>query len=422
MKPNRIPPVRSLLALLCATASALLPANAQLPNPLINIDAISLAEGAVVAPITNTGSLAGTFDTDTTTVNVATTEGQKSFTFTGTNRLKASFIAPAGIAGNDSYTVVAKVLNPAIASEEAYLSWSRRFPAGGLNAAQFNYGNHPDYGAVTHWTSPDMGFSSVPPANLWHTIIVTFDGTTEKIYVDGALNAQENKTLNMYEGDPVFIGCSFNRNNPEQNIATELGFTGSLASLQVYDEALTAAQVIQASGLIVVSGQVTTGGEPVSGAAVSYSTAPNPTVSPVGTALTDASGNYYLGVPPNTGTIYLAASKASYVTSPDSAPQSVTTTDIIGINFSLDLAPPLIDLDASDLTEGALTTWTNDGSIAGSFGNDGTTVNVETVGGKKAVTFNGTNRMTADFPAPAAITGNGSYTVVALTVQPGGGR
>jgi hypothetical protein len=61
----------------------------------------------------------------------------------------------------------------AAAGEEAFLAWSRRFPVGGFNAAQFNYGSNPDFGAVTHWTWPDMGFTFVPPANLWQTIFLS---------------------------------------------------------------------------------------------------------------------------------------------------------------------------------------------------------------------------------------------------------
>jgi uncharacterized protein YcsI (UPF0317 family) len=49
----------------------------------------------------------------------------------------------------------------------------------------------------------------VPRANAWHTLAVTFDGVTEKVYVNGVFNGQESKTLHMYQGDPVFIGCSF---------------------------------------------------------------------------------------------------------------------------------------------------------------------------------------------------------------------
>ncbi len=419
MKPNRIPPVRSLLVLLCATAAALLPAKAQLPNPLINIDASGLTEEGqpLAGPVTNTGTLGGTFDTDTTTVNVATTNGKKSFTFDGGNRLKASFTSPASLAGNSTYTVVATVLNPAIGNEEAYLSWSRRFPAGGFNAAQFNYGNNPDFGAVTHWTSPDMGFSSVPPANLWHTIVVTYDGTTEKIYVNGALSAQEDKFLNMYEGDAVFIGCSFNYNGAGGSLLTELGFTGSLASVQVYGAALSETQVKEVSSAIVVSGQVTAAGTPLPGATVSYSTLPNPSAAPLGTAVTDASGNYSLGVPANLGTIYVAVAVEGYQTSTDSE-QTVAAADISGVNFSMALGQPLVDVDLSALPEGEITTLGNGGSITGNFSNDSTTVSIGTVGGKKALLFDGGNRMKSDFNAPATITGNGSFTVLALLHNP----
>ena len=415
------PTIRSLVtrSLLAAAAIPLLATGlkAQLPAPLINVDASALDEGAVAAPLTNTGTLSGIFDTDSTTLNVATTSGKKSFTFDGTNRLKASFTAPASLGGSSPYTVVATVLNPVIAPEEAYLSWSRRFPAGGFNAAQFNYGSNPDFGAVTHWGGPDMGFTSVPPANLWHTIITTFDGTTEKIYVNGALNAQEDKFINMHEGDAVFIGCSFNRNNLEETTVTELGFTGSLASVQVYGAALSEAQVKEASAVIYVTGQVTTGAEPLNRAAVSYATTPNPTASPLNTVLTDASGNYTLPVPINAGTVYVGVAADGYATSADSQ-QTIAAADINNVNFSLTLLPPLVDIDASLLADGTLTSLANSGSLGGNFTNDGTTVTIGDVAGKKAILFSGSNRMKSDFNAPATITGNSSFTVLALLHNP----
>ena len=193
-----LPVTRSLLS---AAAIPLLATGlrARLPNPLINIDASGLTEEGqpLAGPIANTGTLGGTFATDGPTVDVATTSGKKSSTFTGGNRLKADFTAPSGIAGNGTYTVVATVLNPAIGNQEAYLSWSRRYPAVGFNAGVLTAATRI---SVRSPTGPGrIGFTTLPPANLWHTIAVTYDGTTEKIYVNGALNAQENKTLNMYQ-------------------------------------------------------------------------------------------------------------------------------------------------------------------------------------------------------------------------------
>ena len=71
---------------------------------------------------------------------------------------------------------------------------------------------------------------------------------------------------------------------------------------------------------------------------------------------------------------------------------------------------PIIDLDASRLPLGALTTWTNAGSLAGSFGKDTTNPQVQFLAGKKCVTFGGSDRMKSTFQAPSTITTNGKYT------------
>ncbi len=59
--------------------------------------------------------------------------------------------------------------------------------------AAVNYGTNSGWGAAAHWEYPDMGFKKVPAAAKWHHIVVTFDGGVEKIYVDGKLDAQEQK-------------------------------------------------------------------------------------------------------------------------------------------------------------------------------------------------------------------------------------
>ncbi|MCB1130411.1 MAG: hypothetical protein KDN05_04725 [Verrucomicrobiae bacterium] len=387
--------------------------HAQLPTPLINVDASSLAEGAVAAPIANTGSLGGTFGTDATTVNVATTSGKKSFTFDGVNRLKSDFTAPAGITGNGTYSVVATIYNPAVDWEEAYLTWAQRGTP--YRVAQFNYGKHPTWGAITHWDTPDMGFIQVPAEGQWHVIAVTFDGSVERIYVNGVQDNSESKTLNHWPDQPFMIGSSYWN---ADGTSPAIPFSGSIASVQVYDDALSGAQVREASGVVLVTGQVTTGGDPVNRAAVSYATAPNPTASPAGTVFTDASGNYTLPVPVNAGTIYVAVAADGYATSADSE-QTVAATDIGNVDFSVTLLPPLVDIDASTLTAGALTSLANAGSLGGNFSNDGTTVNVGTVDGKTAILFDGFNRMKSDFNAPATITGNSGFTVLALLHNPG---
>ncbi len=76
---------------------------------------------------------------------------------------------------------------------------------------------------------------------------------------------------------------------------------------------------------------------------------------------------------------------------------------------------PLIDLDASKLSEGPLAAWKNAGSLNGAFSNDGANPQVKVIDGVKAVDFSGKDRMLADFKAPAALTGDKPWTVIIKT-------
>jgi hypothetical protein len=81
--------------------------------------------------------------------------------------------------------------------------------------------------------------------------------------------------------------------------------------------------------------------------------------------------------------------------------------------------PPqtVINLDASGLALGALSTWNNAGSASGSF-KDFNSVNpadnptVAMVDGVKAVVFDGNDLLVATFRAPPSITGNNPFTAI----------
>jgi hypothetical protein len=146
----------------------------------------------------------------------------------------SSFTAPSKITGNHPFTVAVWAYNPALAVEECMVNWAHRGGPTGT-CAQVNYGNSPTWGAVTHWDWPDMGFDGgIPVTGKWHHIAVIFDGAAEKVYVDGVLNATETKTLSMHSGDPVYLGCAD---------GSDMWFSGSIESVQIYNYDLTAQEV-----------------------------------------------------------------------------------------------------------------------------------------------------------------------------------
>lgn len=206
------------------------------PTLLVNLDASSLTLGSLTT-WTNSGTLGGSFNSDgasSTYPTVQTVGGVKAVTFDGGDKLKSTFTSPAIMTGNGNYTVSAIAYNPAIATEECMVNWAHRGgPIG--TCAQINYGSSSSYGAVTHWDTPDMGFAGgAPTAGSWHQIAVTFDGVTEKVYVDGVLNNTETKTLNMYSGDYMYIGCAG---------GNDKWFSGSMASVKIYSYAMTANEI-----------------------------------------------------------------------------------------------------------------------------------------------------------------------------------
>lgn len=213
-------------------------------NVLIELNASALPTGAVAgcrASGTVGGELVAGGVQSLTAGNVS---GRKAVTFAGADWLVSSFATPASVTGTNAYTVAVWAFNPAIAAEECLVMWAPRGTE--WRAAQLNYGQSKDFGAVTHWGKPDIGYEGgVPASNAWHHLVVTFTGGSngeERVYVDGVLNATETKTLDLWGGGRIHLGSA----------GGERGFSGSLAGVQFYDRALSAEAV---AGLAAAPGR-----------------------------------------------------------------------------------------------------------------------------------------------------------------------
>lgn len=209
-------------------------------TPIINLNAAALANGALSA-WTNTGLLGGSFSNGGTTPIVETVAGRKAVTFDGTDVMTSSFTAPAGITGSGNYTVMVWAYNPVIASEEALLSWSYRGGGDGTNA-HINYGSNPDFGAISHWGGSDMAYSTIPTAGTWNHFAITYSGGTggvERVYMNGVLNNEETKTLNIHVNQPLHLGAA----RSSAGGGSALHYSGSIASVKVYDQDLTPSSI-----------------------------------------------------------------------------------------------------------------------------------------------------------------------------------
>src|SRR5947208_1219331 len=78
----------------------------------------------------------------------------------------------------------AGVGNAGVANEDTMVAWGLRNGPDGSNMS-FNYGSSPDYAAVGHWGSPDIGWGpTVPAAKQWHYLAYTYDGDITRVYID----------------------------------------------------------------------------------------------------------------------------------------------------------------------------------------------------------------------------------------------
>ena len=214
--------------------------------------------GLVVGPLgtwTNNATVLGNLGSYTapgTAPTVGTVDGVTAVTFAGTStHMVSANTAPATIAGNDSWSVEAWAFNPAVAVEEVLIGWSRRNPPGGVgHTAHFGYGTSSGAGATVHWGN-DMAYGTglaalpgggnVPALGKWHHLAFTFDGATEKTYIDGVLNGTRSTTLAINSGEPSLLGASY-----VTNVGTLDGFnplTGSMARVRVHTGTLSASDV-----------------------------------------------------------------------------------------------------------------------------------------------------------------------------------
>ena len=221
---------------------------------LIDLDASGLTEGTPITSWANTGIIGGSFQiwNPSPALPVEVVSGKKSVTL-GTNPMKLAdsagniIPAPPTMSGNDDWSVVYWVYNPVVNNDEWVLAWGHRDTEN--KCAAVGYGTNGGYGAFGGWGAGDVGFGATPPAGVWHYIVQTYNGSNFRIYVDGELDQDTTRNLNIWQGDPIYLGAQIltawpdasKPDGPWQDMNTM--FSGSLAKLQVYAEALSEAQV-----------------------------------------------------------------------------------------------------------------------------------------------------------------------------------
>jgi beta-xylosidase len=201
---------------------------------IVDLNIKDLRVGSSVKQVLNTGKLSGIFSANSSKKPITSmVSGIKALVFSGEERLSSSVPAPSSMLGNSSYSVSMWVLNPEIDKQESIVSWTN---VGGVNLsnASVGYGASKSAGAASHLGWADLGYKHLPKANEWHHIAMVFDGTMERIYVDGILDRAERRMLFITKLSRFLVGG---------NKGTEAGFSGALASLKIYDVPLSSEQI-----------------------------------------------------------------------------------------------------------------------------------------------------------------------------------
>ncbi|UCG55667.1 MAG: hypothetical protein JSU70_12450 [Phycisphaerales bacterium] len=225
------------------TVEAVDPGDADL---LVDLRAEDLSDG-VATTWPNRGSLED-FTANGAPV-VGEVDGVKAATFDGTSWFDGP-VTPAGLEGGSDRSVVVVAYNPEIAGEETTVSWAHRGGPDSTNMS-FNYGNHDTWGAVGHWGADgDTGWwgsnAPAPAANTWWNLTYTYDGAAIRVYVNGELESLNPVALNTHAGNIIRVAAQ--GDGTGAGVEGGLNYTGSIAEVRVYDDALTEGEVRYLAG------------------------------------------------------------------------------------------------------------------------------------------------------------------------------
>ena len=148
--------------------------------------------------------------------------------------------------------------NPEISNngEEMMVGWGRRGGGDGTNMS-FGFTNQAAFGAVGHWGGgPDAPWgaagAATPTAGDWHHLVYTYDGSSTRLYSDGAFVYSESTgSIDTHDGFPFIIGGQNAQNAPHSPTVDGVGagsfggnFRGVVSRVRIHDGVLSAAEVL----------------------------------------------------------------------------------------------------------------------------------------------------------------------------------
>lgn len=198
---------------------------------LVDVDAGKISKNSFETGFSNVGSIGGVFRKSGEVTLGKDDDGLTFFDFTK-GALTLDKPVPRCLEWNGAFTVATWVKNPVVANDgECLATWCDRNEFNLANSFTGFFYNKNVYGAAGHLEGHfDMRYKKVPEANQWHHLVLTFDGVVEKVYVDGVLDNAQNMLLSSAtKNAKIILGASDVGEN----------FTGCMASLQMYDYALS---------------------------------------------------------------------------------------------------------------------------------------------------------------------------------------
>lgn len=230
-------------ALTASEVSAFQPATTVASAGTLYVDLRAADASAGAATWINNGSI-GDFtavNSPTKLANVLGT-GAPGVQFNGTSQAYGGPNTVADLDGASDRSIEAWVYNPAVADQEALVSWAYRGGSPDGSLMSLNYGSSTGYGATAHWGgSYDLGWAAPPDAGTWHHLAYTYDGaTTAKVYVDGTLTTSKTlpSALATWAGQPINLACQRNSDGTRARY-----FSGFINCVRVHGGVLNAAQI-----------------------------------------------------------------------------------------------------------------------------------------------------------------------------------
>jgi hypothetical protein len=446
------------------------------PVPIVSLDFTTntIPLGALTS-VTNKGRLGGFFTAETgagagapTGGNIETVQGVRGLTlaggcYRGTN---ATFVT-----GNPNMSIEAWVLNPAMDVEESIMGWGRRGGGDGTMCS-LNDGTSVDFGAMTHWGAPDIGWAgqNVRTPARWKHLVYTYDAAsrTQLVYSDGVLANSEvlgNALVIVDSLDGGVTHLPFRMGNETGGDGNPGGFpfTGTIGEVRVYTRTLPVSEIgtnftagALKYGILDDDGdgiptwwERVYGLNPNNAADASgdldgdgasnldeYNNGTDPTKPDTdGDGLTDGQElNSTFTDPTNPDTDRDGLPDGREVALGTTATAGGQDTDGDGYLDSIEVLygsnpldntsvpdlstpRPFINLDATTLPAGALSSWTNNNALGWKFAASTNILSVSAVDGTKGVTFDGTDYYTGP-TMPDYFAGNAPRTVTAWVWNP----